>query len=463
MLRARTCDSIRGHEHPTRSGSRGPWTQRDRARGGGARPAFGVAPGTRAVASRAHGYRRDDLCRAAPAVRAMPAQFGLRVHRRRRRRAAQAAALRDKRPARARRDPACARPQPPWWGDDASASPRGDRYACATTRSISRRGGSRGGLRARCAASGAIAPVSRSRPLAGYYDLLGVPRNATDMEIRSAYGRDVLRLNDSPPANAPQIRATLDQALATLVDPDKRGAYDAQLTALMQEVAAGSADESDRAFKYARNGGLWFAGGGLVTAGTYAFSEGTYFLAWGPLLFGGFQLLRGLLRYLTVPAGTRRTTQLATLIALIAVGLASAGFVGLSETMGAPGATERDSWNAMIDANAKLVDQASGLVTAVFDRPGAWSDQDSSEMGQASALYGQVAHTITTTAVPARLEWYRTGLATNLHDASAITADYAKLSPSSPQTTIADLDRRWKARLEDLKRLSDRFDAQEGR
>ena len=299
--------------------------------------------------------------------------------------------------------------------------------------------------------------------MAGYYDLLGVPRDATEMEIRSAYGRDVLRLNDSPPANAPQIRATLDEALATLTDPEKRGAYDAQLATLIQEIAAGSADESNRAFKYARNGGLWFAGGGLVTAGTYAFSEGTYFLAWGPLIFGGFQLLRGLLRYLTVPSGMRRTTQLATLIALIAVGLASAGFVGLSETMGAPGATERDSWNAMIDANAKLVDQASGLVTAVFDRPGAWSDQDSSEMGQASALYGQVAHTITTTAVPARLEWYRTGLATNLHDASAITADYAKLSPSSPQTTIADLDRRWKARLEDLKRLSDRFDAQEGR
>jgi len=304
--------------------------------------------------------------------------------------------------------------------------------------------------------------VSRSRALAGYYDLLGVPRNATEMEIRSAYGRDVLRLNESPPANAPQIRATLDAALATLVDPEKRSAYDAQLAALMQEVSAGSADESDRAFKYARNGGLWFAGGGLVTAGTYAFSEGTYFLAWGPLVFGGFQLLRGLLRYLSVPSGTRRTTQLVTLIGLIGVGLVSAGFVGLSETMGAQEAAERDRWNAMIDSNANLVDQASTLVTAVFDRSGAWTDRDSSEMAQASALYGLIADTVTNTAVPGRLEWYRTGLAKNFREAATITADYAKLSASSPQSAIADLDRRWKTRLDDLKQLSDRFESQEG-
>jgi hypothetical protein len=298
--------------------------------------------------------------------------------------------------------------------------------------------------------------------VAGYYDLLGVPRNAGEMEIRSAYGRDVLRLNESPPANAGQIRATLDEALATLVDPEKRSAYDVQLAALMQEVEADSADESDGAFKYARNGGLWFAGGGLVTAGTYAFSEGTYFLAWGPLLFGGFQLLRGLLRYLTVPSAARRATQLVTLIGLIAVGVLSAGFVVLSESLGAQQAAERDKWNTMIDSNAKLVDQASTLVTGVFDRAGAWTDRDSNEMGQASALYGLVADTVSRTAVPIRLDWYRAGLAKNFRDAATITGEYAKLAPSSPQSAIADLDRRWKARLDDLKQLSDRFDAQEG-
>ncbi|OLC19021.1 MAG: hypothetical protein AUH33_06430 [Chloroflexi bacterium 13_1_40CM_68_21] len=298
--------------------------------------------------------------------------------------------------------------------------------------------------------------------MAGYYDLLGVPRNASEMEIRSAYGRDVLRLNDSPPANAGQIRATLDEALATLVDPEKRSAYDTQLAALVQEMGADSADESHSAFKDARNGGLWFAGGGLVTAGTYAFSEGTYFLAWGPLLFGGFQLVRGLVRYLTVPSGARRAGQLMTLIGLIAVGVLSAGFVLMSETLGAQQVTERDKWNTMIDANAKVVDQASGLVTGVFDRAGAWTDRDSNDMGQASALYTLIADNVSNTAVPGRLDWYRAGLTKNFRDAASITGQYAKLTPSSPQSAIADLDRRWKARLDDLKQLSDRFDKQEG-
>ena len=298
--------------------------------------------------------------------------------------------------------------------------------------------------------------------MAGYYDLLGVPRNASEMEIRSAYGRDVLRLNDSPPANAGQIRATLDEALATLVDPEKRSAYDTQLAALVQEMGADSADESHSAFKDARNGGLWFAGGGLVTAGTYAFSEGTYFLAWGPLLFGGFQLVRGLVRYLTVPSGARRAGQLMTLIGLIAVGVLSAGFVLMSETLGAQQVTERDKWNTMIDANAKLVDQASALVTGVFDRAGAWTDRDSNDMGQASALYTLIADNVSNTAVPGRLDWYRAGLTKNFRDAASITGQYAKLTPSSPQSAIADLDRRWKARLDDLKQLSDRFDKQEG-
>src|SRR2546427_5350557 len=166
-----------------------------------------------------------------------------------------------------------------------------------------------------------------------YYDLLGVPPNATEMEIRSAYGRDVLHLQETPSdSKVAQFRAALDAAFATLVDPAKRSAYDAELATAMQDRVADSAEDAADAFRYARNGGLWFAGGGLVTAATYAFSSGTYFLAWGPLLFGGVQLLRGLLRYLTVPSGARGTAQPVPLIRPIAVGLGSAGFAGLSQT-----------------------------------------------------------------------------------------------------------------------------------
>src|SRR5438067_1054441 len=146
-----------------------------------------------------------------------------------------------------------------------------------------------------------------------YYDLLGVAPHATELEIRSAYGRDVLRLQDTTSDKVAQFRAALDAAFATLVDPDKRTAYDAALAVSQKEDAADSSDESDAAFGYALRGGLWFAGGGVLTAATYAFSQGRYLIAWGPLLFGGFQLVRGLLRYLTVTRclrpGHRRVPQ----------------------------------------------------------------------------------------------------------------------------------------------------------
>src|SRR5436190_16021242 len=108
--------------------------------------------------------------------------------------------------------------------------------------------------------------MSRSRAVNSYYDLLGVPPHATELEIRSAYGRDVLRLQELASGKVAQFRAALDAAFATLVDPEKRSAYDAQLATVAQESAADKADEATDAFRYARNGGLWFAGGGLVTA-----------------------------------------------------------------------------------------------------------------------------------------------------------------------------------------------------
>src|SRR5438105_14861598 len=160
-----------------------------------------------------------------------------------------------------------------------------------------------------------------------YYELLGVPQSASEIEIRSAYGRDVLHLQNETSDKVAQFRAVLDAAFATLVDPVKRSAYDEALAVAARNGAAASSDESDAAFKYAMRGGLWFAGGGLLTAATYAFSQGTYLIAWGPLLFGGFQLVRGLLRYLTVPSGARKSRQLGVVGGLIPGGILSAAFV----------------------------------------------------------------------------------------------------------------------------------------
>ena len=294
-----------------------------------------------------------------------------------------------------------------------------------------------------------------------YYDLLGVPPHATELEIRSAYGRDVLRLQESTSAKVAQFRAALDAAFATLVDPTKRSAYDEALAAAAQSNVADGAEEADAAFRYARRGGLWFAGGALVTALTYAFLNGTYFLAWGPLLFGGFQLVRGLLRYFTVPSGGRKATHLTVLGGLIAVGVLSAGFVGVSEAQTAQEVADGKKWNALIDATSLDVRKASDLVNSVADRPGPWDTNHSTDMQKASVLYASVADAVAAGSAPARLEWYRVAMAKNFRDAAAIAHDYSLLSATSPASAFAALDNRWKARLDDANALSDRFETQE--
>jgi len=294
-----------------------------------------------------------------------------------------------------------------------------------------------------------------------YYDLLGVPPHATELEIRSAYGRDVLRLQESTSDKVAQFRAALDAAFATLVDPMKRSAYDEALAAAAQSNVADGAEEADAAFRYARRGGLWFAGGALVTALTYAFLSGTYFLAWGPLLFGGFQLVRGLLRYLTVPSGGRKATHLAVLGGLIAVGVLSAGFVGVSEAQAAQEVADGKKWNALIDATSLDVRKASDLVNSVADRPGLWDASHSADMQKASVLYAGVADAVAAGTAPARLEWYRVAMAKNFRDAATIAHEYSLLSATSPASAFEALDKRWKARLDEANALSDRFEAQE--
>lgn len=298
--------------------------------------------------------------------------------------------------------------------------------------------------------------------MSSYYELLGVPQSASEIEIRSAYGRDVLHLQNETSDKVAQFRAVLDAAFATLVDPVKRSAYDEALAVAVQSGAAASSDESDAAFKYALRGGLWFAGGGLVTAVTYAFSQGTYLIAWGPLLFGGFQLVRGLLRYLTVPSGARKSSQLGVLGGLIAVGILSAAFVGVSEGMGAQDAALGTKWNAMIEATGLDVAQANDLVIGVANRPGPWDATDSADMAKASALYGRIADSVEASTAPSRLQWYRTGMAKNFRDAASITHEFSLLTATSPASAFTALDARWQTFVDEATQLSDRFDAQEG-
>ncbi|CAN5195458.1 hypothetical protein BH09BAC1_BH09BAC1_21960 [soil metagenome] len=52
---------------------------------------------------------------------------------------------------------------------------------------------------------------------------------------------------------------------------------------------------SDSASRDIMIGGLWFVGGILVTAISYSSGGRTYVVAWGAILFGGIQMVRGMM------------------------------------------------------------------------------------------------------------------------------------------------------------------------
>jgi hypothetical protein len=295
------------------------------------------------------------------------------------------------------------------------------------------------------------------------YLTLGVARDAGEMEIRGAYGRAVMAGQESK--HGEPSRQLLDFALATLTDPEMRARYDERtpVSATQTDSAVDDAGYAAAAFAQARNGALWFAGGGLVTALSYASADvgGKYFFAWGAVLFGAFQLLRGLFSYIRVPAIARTTQQLAVLGVLIAAGVLASGWVIASQAgvIQDPGVA---AWNAALDKAEPLADKAAGLFMQVSDRSGTWSTQDSADMREASGLYGQVADILSTAPADASLVWYRDGLAQNFRSASSITLAFAGLNAQSTQAEFVSLSQRWDARIADLRALSDRLDTQMG-
>ena len=180
--------------------------------------------------------------------------------------------------------------------------------------------------------------------------------------------------------------------MSTLTDPERRARYDAQApVAAAQTDSADHADDfASVAFAQARNGGLWFAGGGLITALSYlsAAGGGKFFIAWGAVLFGAFQLIRGLAVFLRVPAIARKSAQMATLGVLAACGALSSGWVIANET-GVVMDPTVTAWNASIDKAEPILGKAADLFKQVSHRTGTWSTQDSADMRQASQLYAQ--------------------------------------------------------------------------
>src|SRR5437773_2372477 len=132
-------------------------------------------------------------------------------------------------------------------------------------------------------------------------------------------------------------------------------------------------------------------------------------------------------------------------------------------TEGSGSRAAADKWNAMIDTTELEVIQANELVNGVADRPGPWDASDSTAMEKASVLYGQIADSVAAATAPAALEWYRSGMAKNFRDAATITHEYSLMTASSSATAFEALDSRWRARVDEANKLSDRFEAQVGK
>ena len=102
-------------------------------------------------------------------------------------------------------------------------------------------------------------------------------------------------------------------------------------------------------------------------------------------------------------------------------------------------------------------------IIGVANRPGPWDATDSADMAKASALYARIADAVDKATAPADVEWYRTGMVKSFRDAAAITHDFSLLTLASPASAAAALDSRWSAYVDELNRLSDRFEAQQGK
>lgn len=63
------------------------------------------------------------------------------------------------------------------------------------------------------------------------YEILGVPEDATERQIRIAFRRLSLRLHPDRPTGDEKAYKVASEAHATLVDPAKRAAYDAKIRA----------------------------------------------------------------------------------------------------------------------------------------------------------------------------------------------------------------------------------------
>lgn len=224
-------------------------------------------------------------------------------------------------------------------------------------------------------------------------------------------------------------------------------------------VAADPAAAADVAYRDARKGALAFLLGCAITAATYVLLPGRYVIAWGAVIFGLVQLVRGLRVYLRVPGEYRKLEHALMLVAIVAVGVIAGGWVATSEVTTQ---TQIGQFQDALEASAKYENQGDVLLTEIGNRQ-TWTAQEATDMRRVASLYGQAADALAESPAPAEYVWYRDGLVRNYREAVDITTQYSYLTNSSYQSAFDALSARWLARVRDIDQLEARLKAQESR
>ena len=210
------------------------------------------------------------------------------------------------------------------------------------------------------------------------------------------------------------------------------------------------------AYRDARRGALAFLVGCAVTAVTYAALPGRYVIAWGAVIFGLYQLVRGLRAYVRAPREYRKLDHALMLAAIVGLGVVTGGWVATSEVADVMGANQ---WQAAQEAAANSENQANTLFAEVAKRQ-AWTAQEALDMRKVASLYREAADALVDAPAPAAYVWYRDGLIDYYRQAAEITTGYSYLSASSSQAAFDALNDRWDVLGKDLADLEARLTAQ---
>jgi hypothetical protein len=108
----------------------------------------------------------------------------------------------------------------------------------------------------------------------------------SDQEIQNIYDYAAMQLSDGR-----SKEEVIDMVVSRGID---RAHAPEIVSSLRQQIAQ---MKVDRANKDITHGALWFGGGLLVTVGSYSMASnggGSYLMCWGAIIFGGYQLLKGM-------------------------------------------------------------------------------------------------------------------------------------------------------------------------